>query len=110
LTSKVSKKELDQYLGAPYKSMIKFVVDIKQRIIALGGEMHADAEQVLLQNGSFQENLWGANIYPARSKDEALEYFSLINIRPSDSNFSLEIADPEVQEQVKSVVFEWIEL
>jgi len=60
---KISKIDLDLYLGKPYQSMIKFVVDIDRKLLALGGEMHADAEKLLLENGSRQENLWGANIY-----------------------------------------------
>ncbi|NJN11246.1 MAG: hypothetical protein HC815_26020 [Richelia sp. RM1_1_1] len=35
-------------------------MDIERRILAGGGEMHYDCEQVLLENGSQQENLWGA--------------------------------------------------
>jgi len=46
--------------------MVKFVVDIDLIKLAVGGEMHADAELVLLEEGSSQESLWGANIYPEK--------------------------------------------
>jgi hypothetical protein len=35
-----------------YGSMIKIAVDIRQGILAGGGEMHADCKQVLLESGS----------------------------------------------------------
>jgi len=44
-----------------YRSMIKIAVDIRRNILAGGGEMHADCEQILLEDGSEQEDIWGAN-------------------------------------------------
>jgi hypothetical protein len=38
---------------------IKLAVDIQQGILAGGGELHADCEQVLLENGSEQVHVWG---------------------------------------------------
>jgi hypothetical protein len=43
---------------------IKLAVDIEQRMIAGGGEMHYDCEQALLAAGSLQSNIWGAD-YPS---------------------------------------------
>jgi hypothetical protein len=39
-----------------YKDMIKIVVDIRRRVLSGGGEMHADCESVLLEDGSEQAN------------------------------------------------------
>lgn len=44
-----------------YDNMIKTVVDLRRRVLAGGGEMHCDCEAVLLEGGSEQEDLWGAN-------------------------------------------------
>lgn len=44
--------------------MIKAVVDVERGIMAIGGELLADEEAVLLENGSRRENLWGINLYP----------------------------------------------
>ena len=38
-----------------YEEMIKIVVDIRRRVLSGGGEMHADCETVLLDDGSEQE-------------------------------------------------------
>lgn len=97
-------KDLTIYLGAPFENMIKFVVDIEREIIAIGGEMHADAETVLLEDGSKQENLWGANIYPLQDKESSIEFTSLINIRPSADNLSLEIKSQEIRDRIKKIV------
>ena len=41
---------------------------------------YSDAEELLINEGSNQENIWGANLYPYKSGDERLEYTSLINL------------------------------
>ena len=99
----ISDSELREFLGKPYREMIKFVVDIRREVIALGGEMHADAQKVLLEDGSKQQDVWGANIYPGRSKEQRLEWHSLINIRPSVGNCSIEIQDRPIQERVRKI-------
>ncbi len=105
----MDNNELRSLLGSPFSDMVKIVVDIEQKKIALGGEMHADAEERLLNQGSKQEDLWGANIYPDRT-DEKIEYTSLINIRPSQNNRSMEVQDHEIRNAMKRIVEEYIEL
>jgi hypothetical protein len=86
-----------------YDTMIKIVVDIRQRILAGGGEMHSDCEAVLLDNGSEQDDLWGANWYPT---DERIEFESLINIRPRLGNRSILIQSEELRQKVESITRE----
>jgi len=91
-----------------YKTMIKGVVDVKRNVIALGGEWHMDANTVLLGNGSKQEDVWGFNVYPNEKGDVALEYVSLINIRPTQNNTSMEIESDELRSLMKKIVSELI--
>jgi hypothetical protein len=86
-----------------HESMIKIVVDIRRRVLAGGGEMHSDCESVLLHDGSEQDDLWGANWYPA---GQEIVYDSLINIRPRLGNRSTLIQSEELRQQVKSVTLE----
>ena len=86
-----------------YETMIKIVVDTRRRILAGGGEMHSDCESVLLDDGSQQDDLWGANWYPA---DQRIIFESLINIRPSLGNRSILIQSEELRKQVESVTVE----
>ena len=54
-----------------YEDMVKYVVDVERGVVAIGGEMHVDDEQVLLESGSRQADLWGANYYPGRDATAA---------------------------------------
>lgn len=86
-----------------YEEMIKIVVDIRRRILSGGGEMHADCESVLLENGSEQDDLWGANWYPA---EQRIAFESLINIRPRLGNRNILIQSQDLREAVESVTHE----
>lgn len=92
-------------LVARFEEMVKYVVDVERRIAAIGGEMQVDAEQALLDDGSRQADLWGANYYPGRGRDGCIEYTSLINIRPSVGNRGMEIRDPALRDVVREVTF-----
>ena len=80
---------------------IKLAVDIEQEIAAGGGALHADCEAMLLEAGSHQEDIWGADWIPSSQK---VRYEALINIRPSRNNPSMTILDAEVQAGVKRIV------
>lgn len=110
IKDKISKEKLKVIAANNYGNMLKGVVDINQKIIALGGELHADAEEMLLQNDSIQKYLWGFNIYPDKSNEERLEYTSFINIRPSQGNRSLEIQDQELKNKIRKIVDSLIEV
>lgn len=83
-----------------YDGMIKIVVDVRRRILSGGGEMHADCESVLLEDGSEQDDLWGANWYPA---EQRIAFESLINIRPRLGNRNILIQSQELREAVETV-------
>src|SRR3989338_5902427 len=63
ITKSILLDEVKLAAQARFGDMVKAVVDIEKNVIALGGELHADEEALLLQNGSKQENLWGINLY-----------------------------------------------
>jgi hypothetical protein len=88
-----------------FEDMVKYVVDVERGVIGLGGEMHSDAEQLLLEDGSRQADLWGANYYPGRGREGGIEYTSLINIRPAAGNRSMEIQDPALRERVRDLTW-----
>lgn len=102
----ISKNELDELTEEYYEDLIKGVVDIGREVVALGGEMHADAESVLLADGSKQSDLWGFNILPCASREECLIYESFINIRPRDDNKALEVRNPKIRDIMKRIIFE----
>ena len=83
-----------------YSSMIKITVDIRRNLLAGGGEMHADCEQVLLENGSEQDDIWGANWYPS---EQRIEFEALINIRPGLGNRGMLIQSQEIRNAVEAI-------
>lgn len=90
---KKAAEDLDGY--------IKFVVDLEQGILTAGGLRHVDGEQLLLKMGSKQENLWGGGL-DLETGD--LDYDSMINIRPAQSNSSREVLDQNVRDKMTQIV------
>jgi len=79
------------------------VTDVERGVIAIGGELHADAEQRLLEAGSRQGDLWGANYYPGRGRHGCVEFTAPINISPARGNRGMEIGDPVLRERVRNL-------
>ena len=88
--------------------MVKAVVDIQKGIMAIGAEMHVDEEAMLLELGSKQANLWGINIYHEMTFPDMVEFDSMINLRPSQKNMTRGVDDPEIRQQIISIVSELV--
>jgi hypothetical protein len=82
-------------------SYIKLAVDIERGLVAGGGEMHYDCEQVLLADGSRQEDIWGANWYPI---EKQVEFEALINIRPRQGNRTTLIQNSTLRMQIEKII------
>jgi len=80
--------------------LIKIVVDIEREILAGGSEKHHECEEELLLDGSRQRDLWGGDWNPYTQK---IAFESIINIRPSQNNRSMEIQSSEIRERVTQV-------
>lgn len=80
---------------------IKLAVDVAREILAGGGELHFDCEQLLLDDDSHQENIWGADWYP-QTKEVGFE--SIINIRPRQQNMTMEVRDLQLKAKIEKVV------
>jgi hypothetical protein len=102
---RIEPAELRRLVDLFFEDMVKYVVDVSRGVAAVGGEMHADGEEALLEDGSRQPDLWGANYYPGRGRDECIEYTALINIRPAQGNRSMEIGDPAVRDRVRDLTW-----
>lgn len=90
---------------ATFGDLVKAVVDVRREVMVIGGELHADEEALLLSEGADQSDLWGINLYPAeRGQGEWIEYDSMINVRPSQSNRSRSVEDPALRERIAAIV------
>ncbi|MDZ7342923.1 MAG: DUF5674 family protein [candidate division KSB1 bacterium] len=105
LSQKATRQQIDEMLEE-LDPLIKLAVDVRRDILAGGGQMHADCESVLIQNGSRQEDIWGANWIPAT---QTLECEALINIRPQQQNFSMTIQDAALRQKVETIVKQLLE-
>lgn len=104
IEEKINIDKLKEITKNNYGELVKAVVDIKLEIMAIDAELHADQESLLLEKGSKQENLWGINIYPFKSKEKMIEFDSMINLRPWQENFSRNVDDPEICKQIIDIV------
>ena len=100
----IAIEELAALARARFGDFVKAVVDVKRRIMVVGGQLHADQEQILLDDGSAQADLWGINLDPAEPADQWIEYDSMINLRPALGNMGRDIEDPRIREEIEGIV------
>lgn len=100
----ITRSELTSIAEEGFGDMVKAVVDVTRRVMAVGGELHSDEEALLLDDGARQENLWGINLYLEGSQDDWIEYDSVINLRPSSGNRSRGIDDAGLRERIRRIV------
>jgi len=100
----ISRQLLLEMALEQFGDMVKAVVDVEKKVMAIGGGLHVDEESYLLERGSKQDNLWGINIHPNRQLPEMVEFDSVINIRPRQDNPSRYVEDLSVRERVIAIV------
>ncbi|HEX4068585.1 MAG TPA: DUF5674 family protein [Candidatus Babeliales bacterium] len=104
IADKISLEELKKMSEKMHKNIVKAVVDLEKGVMVVDADMHVDEEVLLLEEESRQEDLWGINIHPYNSRDEWIEFDSMINLRPSFGNRTRGVDDPVIQEKIKKLV------
>lgn len=99
ITEKATPEQMREMLIV-LGSYVKLAVDVKRGILAGGGELHADCESVLLENGSEQDDIWGADWFP-HSQETAYE--SMINYRPRLGFTSMELQHEGLRTMIKEI-------
>ena len=94
--TKAEIEKLKEYFD-PY---IKTVIDIDKEICSAGCDRHYDSEQVLLDKGSRQSDLWGGGVDLVTKE---IDFNSFINIRPNQGNNSNEIQDATIRQKYKKL-------
>lgn len=97
---KLSDEDL-QKAAEDFKGYIKFVADVKRNILTAGGNRHVDGEQLLLKNGSKQEDLWGGGLDLETGE---IDFDSMINLRPSQANPSREVLNENTRKRIEKLV------
>lgn len=94
IVEKLSREDVKK-AREEYSEYIKVTIDIFKRIVAIGGEYHADAEEILVRD--FQchsKDIWGGGY---NIKLRKFEINAVLNIKPK-VNDSAEIIDPEIRD------------
>lgn len=103
--TKITLSELEVMSKKMFNKIVKAVVDIEQNIMMVDADMHADEEDVLLENGSQQGDLWGINLHPSEYGTAGwVEFDSMINLRPSWGNVTRGVDDPMIREKIIKIV------
>ena len=100
----ITLAELRILASEQFGDMVKAVVDVERRVMAIGGELHADEETALLDQGSRQSALWGINLYPEAFLAERVEFDSMINVRPAQGTRSRSVEDPARRALIQDIV------
>jgi hypothetical protein len=100
-----TQQQIDEMMQS-LETYIKLAVDIERGILVGGGVMHADCEAVLLEDGSAQKDVWGADWNPTARQ---VTFESPINIRPRQANPSMEILDPQIRDRVAQIARQLLE-
>src|SRR5262245_22877044 len=100
IRTKATPDQIKDMLEA-FDEYIKLAVDVERDLLAGGGYRHADAEKVLLQDGSVPNDVWGADWYPAQKE---VRFEALINIRPHLNNPSMMVLDVALRGRIEKIV------
>lgn len=100
-------EQIEQMTEQFGKNFIKLAVDVNREILAGGGELHADCEQTLLEDHSQQADIWGADWHP---QTKTVTFESIINIRPRQQNFSMEVQDAALRSRIEEIVRRLLEV
>ena len=99
--------ELEEMAENMYGELVKAVVDVEKRTMVVDAGRHVDEEQLLLESGSHQSDLWGINLYPdSFGDDDFVEFDSMINIRPAQGNRSRSVEDESTRNLIIKIVEE----
>jgi hypothetical protein len=101
----ITVAELTEMAEKMAYGLVKAVVDVKQGIMVVDADLHADEEQELLEQGSVQADLWGINLYPELfGTEDFVEFDSMINVRPVMDNRSRYVEDEQRRSGIVRVV------
>ncbi len=100
----IRKKADDDVLNKVAEDLsgyVKVVVDVQRQILSAGGKLHVDGEEVMLEDGSRQADLWGGGLDLETGE---IDFDSMINLRASQGNTSREVLDVKIRQQMEKII------
>lgn len=105
LKEKITASELKEMAQKMFENIVKAVVDIEREVVAIDGFLHVDLAELLVEQGSKNDNLWGINIYPeAIGTDNLIEFDSMINLKPQLGNRNRGIENEEIRNKITELI------
>jgi hypothetical protein len=102
---KISLEEVKKLAHEQFGNVIKAVVDIEQRIMGVGGELHVDIQSILIEKENSQaSNTWGINLYLEKTGEDFIEFDSMINLKPVLDNKTRGVVNPDIQNKIREIV------
>ena len=104
ITDQITVERLKEMAKKMFGNLVKAVVDVEKEIMAIDGELHADLAELLAENGSKHEDVWGLNIYPELENEDWIEFDSMINLKPLLGNRTRNVDNREIKEKILKIV------
>jgi len=105
IKKRISKEELKKLIEEGFGTLVKVAIDIEKEILAVGGEWHAEGQDLLVkEEKSDGQNVWGINFHPFEKGERRIEYIALINIKPALGNRKMEIEVRAIRQKIKEIV------
>jgi len=102
---KILIQKLKEMAEKMFGDLVKAMVDIERRIMAVDAPMHADLFELLIEKeNSEPKNLWGINIYPAKTGDDFIEFDSIMNLKPDLGNRTRGVEDENIRKKIIEIV------
>jgi hypothetical protein len=101
----ITRFELKKIAQEGFGDLVKAVVDVERRIMAVSGELHMDELELLVEKeGSNHQNIWGINLYPEKEGEEFIEFDSMVNLKPAFGNRTRGVDAVEIQKKIIEIV------
>lgn len=109
LRRRVSLEEIKEMQPQYFEDMVKIVIDGKKELVAVNMEMHSDLGIELYDDGSNEDDLYGANIMYA---DHSIEWSSTLNVKQNrriqNGTIGRVITDEKTILWLTDIVNKWI--
>lgn len=109
LNKKITRTELAEMSRRMFGNMVKAVADIERGKMAIDGELHSDLAELLVEDGSKGQNVWGFNIYPELEPPTWIEFDSMVNLKPLLNNRTRNVENPQIQKKILAIVNNFID-
>jgi hypothetical protein len=105
IKNSITRVELKKIAHEGFGDMVKAAVDVEKGIMALGGDLHMDELELLIEREcSNHQHVWGINLYPEKEGVEFIEFDSMVNLKPAFGNRSRAVDNLETQKQITEII------